>query len=731
MADISPDLKVAISDKFMVALTQLPRAQQKKTMEFVSAFRQNPRSPGTNYEKVRETADPQYRSARIDKSYRAIVRAPGQGNVYLLLWVDKHDDAYDWARTHRCEVHPSTGTLQIFEATSSAEAHQTTEIDEPASSVSPNDNTQGDVELPPIPATPIFNLSRDQLIEIGVPPGLVETVIGLSSEDALEQIESSLPQEAFEALYLLAAGTGWEEVRADYGSNSQDQVDVEDIEKALERPSTQRGFWVIENEMELQKILNAPLERWRVFLHPTQKKLVSRSWNGPVRVLGGAGTGKTVVAMHRAVWIVRNILKNKEKLLFTTFTANLATDIEQNLKKLCSAQEMEKIEVKHVDGWVSDFLRKQKYQHTIVYEGTSQRYEQIWSQSLALRPTEPELPESFYREEWERVILAHRVLTRDDYFRASRTGRGVALTRKHRAEIWPVFEELRSQMHQEGLRTFEDATLDAIDLIQHGQMQPPYRSVIVDETQDMGPQALCLLRKIAPEQADDMFLVGDGHQRIYRRFAVLGQCGIRIIGRGRKLRINYRTTEETRRFASSVLEGVSVDDLDGSIDTHVDYRSLTHGRPPKLEGFGTAQDERAGVIEMVSELIASGVEDKDVCVAARTNRIIEEFETAMAGAGLQTELLRNRGDRRDVSGVRLGTMHRVKGLEFRYVFLVDVSRDAVPPAITVSGSEDPVEQKQIELNERAVLHVAATRAVVDLYVTWHGQPSSYLPVRSN
>jgi superfamily I DNA/RNA helicase/mRNA-degrading endonuclease RelE of RelBE toxin-antitoxin system len=728
-ADISSEIKVAISDKFIIALTQLPKSQQRKTMEFVSAFRQNPKSPGLNYEKVRKSADPQYRSARIDKSYRAIVRAPNDGNVYLLLWVDKHDDAYDWARAHRCEVHPSTGTLQIFEATVAVESVGEAEIAKPATHM--NMNSENRPNTPPtlISTEPMFDLTQEQFIEIGVPPDLLDAVSNLSSEEALERLESRLPQEAFEALYLIAAGTAWEEVRADYGTRSEEPVNVEDIEKALDRPSTQRGFWVIDGDAELQKVLDAPLERWRVFLHPTQRSLVSRNWNGPVRVLGGAGTGKTVVAMHRAAWLARNVLAEKEKVLVTTFTANLATDIEQNLRKLCSTEEMERIEVQHIDGWVSDFLRKQNYQHTIVYEGTSQRYQQMWKQSLAARPSEPALSESFYREEWERVILTQRVLTRDDYFRASRTGRGIALNRRQRAAIWPVFEELRFQMNREGLRTFEDATLDALELIdERGSPELPYRSVIVDEAQDMGPQALRLLRKITREQMDDMFLVGDGHQRIYRRFAVLGQCGIRIIGRGRKLRINYRTTEQTRRFACSILRGLAIDDLDGSSDTHVDYRSLTHGSPPKLKGFVTAQDERAAVIEMLQELIASGVAGKDICVAARTNRIIETFETAIAGAGLHTELLRNRGDRREIPGVRLGTMHRVKGLEFRYMFLVDVSQNTVPPAMAISSSDDPVEQRQIELNERALLHVAATRAALGLFVTWHGLPSSYMSV---
>jgi superfamily I DNA/RNA helicase/mRNA-degrading endonuclease RelE of RelBE toxin-antitoxin system len=718
---------VAINDKFMVSYGKLPKQAQKKTMEFVSKFRQNPRSPGINYETINDAKDKQYRSVRIDQNFRGIIRAPNDGDVFLLLWVDKHDDAYDWARRHKCDVHPGTGTLQIYESIELDTPEIIHKPVDPAPVVIPQSELEpekGQVKpaLELEPTEPLFDLSDSQLNSIGVPLELNKIILALKTEKQLEAMERKLPTEAFEALYLLAAGTEWAEIEADYINKKPEVIDTTDVESALNRVSSQRSFWVIEDEMELQQMLNAPLDRWRVFLHPTQRKLIDRNWNGPVRVLGGAGTGKTVVAMHRAKWIAKNVVKPGEKILFTTFTANLALDIKANLCKICSEEELNKIEIKHIDGWVGGYLKRQKYPHKIVYDNDPVM-QRIWERAILLNQ---EFPESFFKEEWDRVVLPQRIHSVDEYKKVKRTGRGVALNRKQRIEIWSVFEEVRAQMLHAGLRTFEDATLDASDLLKTDSAPLPYRTVIVDESQDMGPQALTLLRALVPENSDDMYLVGDGHQRIYRRLAIMGQCGIKIVGRSRKLKINYRTTEETRRFASAVLEGNPVDDLDGGIDGDKDYRSLTHGELPIKKGYISKSDEADGIAEIIKKLVEEGVDARDICVTYRTNSLGKLYESHLALKKINTYTVSRSADERRHPGVRLATMHRVKGLEFRYVILAGISNGVVPLPIATSGSEDPVELRQMELSERALLHVAATRAVRQLFVTWHGSASEFI-----
>lgn len=702
-------VKLAISNDFLLSFAQLPKAQQKKASEFITKFRNNPTAPGINYEKINDAANPDYRSVRIDQVYRGIVCKPQNGNLYMLMWVDKHDDAYDWARRHRCEVNTETGAVQLYEA-----VH--TEV---AVSVSTE---------PLEKREPLLNLRDREYLRLGVPQERLEAVKALTSQEDLEAMQKALPAPVFEALFFLTEGLSLDEVMAEYALPDGDApVAVGNFEDALQSPQSQRFFRVLDDDAELKQMLEAPLEQWRVFLHPSQRQLVERHWNGPVRVLGGAGTGKTVVAMHRARWLVKHVLQKDERLLFTTFTRNLALDIEANLRKICTPEEMKKIGVLNLDSWVMRFLKREGASLKITYPGNDD-YDRCWNKALTMIPGDLGLPDSFYEEEWNRVILPQRVLSQKEYFQASRIGRGVALNRKQRMAIWPVFEEMRLQIHQQGLVTAEDATFIAIDKVEQGAVHRPFRTVVVDEAQDLGEEKLKLLSTLVDVTAQDcMMLVGDGHQRIYQRKGSLSSCGINIRGRGKKLRINYRTSEEIRRFAVSVLEGVNVDDLDGGEDSASGYRSLITGTAPVLDGFDSAEAEAAAVIDRIKSLRDDGLLPNDICVVGRTVREIAGVERALKQAGMESyRISRDSAENTQMAGVRLANMHRVKGLEFKAMFLVGVSAGVVPLEWSANNTEDPTELKARELSERALLHVAATRAMKALYVSWVGEPSRLL-----
>ena len=707
-------LQIAISQDFFSAFANVPRTQQKKVNEFVSKFRTNPQASGINYEKINDAANSGYRSVRIDQDYRGIVMKPDLGNVHILLWVDKHDDAYDWARRHKIQVNPETGSLQLYEV-----FHSAIDPDRIAPVEKAAETTQ-----------PLIKARDRELLRLGVPEDRLEQVKAITSQKQLDLLESRLPVEAFEALCFLAEGLPLDEVLDEYAQpDGVAVVDTADFDAALARTQSQRRFHVIDDDFELQKMLDAPLEQWRVFLHPSQRRLVERHWNGPVRVLGGAGTGKTVVAMHRARWLVRNVLKTGEKLLLTTFTRNLAADIEVNLFKICSSDEMQKIEVTNIDALVSRLLKREKHPANIVYPGM-ELYDRAWSNAMKLTDAEVNLPGTFYEEEWQRVILPQRIMTRHDYLKASRLGRGVALSRKERALIWPVFEEMRLQLYQACAMCSEDATYAALDMFSAGTVVRPYRAALVDEAQDLGAESLKLIRAMVNENPDDLMIVGDGHQRIYGRKATLSHCGISIRGRGRKLRVNYRTTEQIRRFATAVLEGVDVDDLDEGSDSVTGYRSLILGEKPVLKGFSNAGEEADWVIKEIQQLISNGVAAHEVCIVGRTQPQLRTIIEKAKAKNLQHYAISRASiDKVTIPGVRCANMHRVKGLEFRIVFLVGINAGVVPLNLALAATEDPVEKRAREFNERALLHVAGTRAINGLYVTWYGEPSPLITPR--
>jgi hypothetical protein len=519
-------IKVALSDDFLRCFADLPRDRQQAAMQFISKFRANPTSAGINYEKINNSADPNMRSVRVDQNYRAIVLKPDQGNVYCVLWLDKHDNAYDWARRHRAAVHPDAGTLQVYEANHDA----------PIVSQAPAARANG-----------LFDGLKDrELSRLGVPPDSIDAVRAVQTEDQIESLQSTLPDDAFESLFLYAAGDSYEELVRE--REAPTAVDTSDFSAALERDSSRRHFYVVTDDRDLQELLSAPLALWRVFLHPSQRKLIEHDWNGPVRVLGGAGTGKTVVAMHRAVWLAKKYFTLPGKpVLLTTFTRTLADDLESQIALISTQAEREKIEIVNVDQWARGVLHRLGYRQELLFDEPKRRV--LWNRALTRRPDTVELPESFFRAEYERVVLPQACESVDDYVRASRIGRGIQLSRSNRTLIWPVFVEYRAQLRGANLREPEEAYRDALTLLQKEKLSLGIRSIVVDETQDLSGAALALLRAAVPADTNDLFVVGDAHQRIYRHRAALSKVGIDIRGRGRRLRINYRTTDEIRRWA--------------------------------------------------------------------------------------------------------------------------------------------------------------------------------------
>jgi superfamily I DNA/RNA helicase len=703
--------KVAISSEFFSSVLKLPKTQQEKAVKFMELFRQDPQSPGINYETIQAARDKNLRSVRIDQAYRAIVLAPERGDVYILLWADRHDDAYEWACNKVLKINPENGVLQVLESQY---------IDE-ASQIQQSSDSRA--------KTGLFDEIRDKhLVRLGVPEELVPLVRQIEFAAEVDGVKQKLPDEAYEALAMLADGVNLEEVLSVYDINLHDEtpkIDVDDFASALDTPDSKRRFLLASDDEALQSMLDAPLEKWRVFLHPQQRKLINRDWNGPVRVLGGAGTGKTVVAMHRAKWLAEKALNSFDSgILFTTFTKNLAIDIEQNLKAICSPEIMRKIEVINLDAWVKRFLAKQGYPIKFVFQD---QHEQnlIWEKALVLKPDEPELPDSFFHEEWKKVIQPQNVSSLEAYSKARRLGRGMQLNRAMRKAVWPVFENYRLGLNDAGLKETEDAYRDAVTLIDSKSIQLPYTAVIVDEAQDFGLNAFRLIRKLVQEDKNDIFIVGDAHQRIYGGKVILGQCGIKVTGRSKKLRINYRTTEQIRSWAVSLLSGIAFDDLDDGVDEQVGYRSLMTGSTPIIEKFNTAKDEAEYIIKSLKEL--TDQEQAKACIVVRRHIDIDRFIAALVDAGISYyQIEQNTHDSSSQSGVRIATMHRVKGLEFDYMFVASVNEGVMP--LNVVDSDDPTIIREHEQKERSLLYVAITRAKRFCSITSFGKPSLFIGV---
>lgn len=702
---------VAISDDFLSAFAGLPKTQQKKVWEFTQKFRVDPTSAGINYEPIHEAKDPKVRTVRIGQEYRAVVIHPPKGDTYVLVWVDHHDEAMAWTRNRTFDIHPKTGALQIVnveEAQAAVETHP---------------------EEPERPKEPrLFDqFDDDALLGLGLPEPLLPSVRCLRDEADLDRLKPHIPAEAYDGLFGLASGLTLDEIldelarataEAERAAEQVERKEQErDLQAALLHPDSRRRFHIVEDLRDLMEMLNAPLQKWRVFLHPSQRRLVDHHFKGPARVLGGAGTGKTVVLTHRARELARDCAAD-EKILVTTFTRNLALAIQDNLKTICG-DEIGRIDVVNVDALAARILKARGVDFSVA---SRDDLEDCWNSAVAAAG-EVELPIGFYREEWDRVVQSQCLEDRAGYLLASRKGRGTRLNRAMRAKIWDVFEEYQAELRSRGLMEWIAVARQARSFVEEDQSAVAYKAALIDESQDLHPEQWRLLRTLIPEGPNDLFLVGDAHQRIYARKVVLSHVGINVRGRSRTLRVNYRTTDEIRKWAVAALAGKPVDDLDGEAADERGYRSLFHGAPPTVKVFASEREELDYLAETVRERLKTDP-PQSICIVARTRRQLKDlYIPALEDAGVAAVLLDGRNNDADGDSIRVATMHRVKGLEFQSMIIAGASAAFLPLPTAVNVGDDVEVAEEAVMRERSLLYVAASRGRDFLAVTASGDLS--------
>lgn len=689
---------VAIQDTFLESFAKLPKNEQRRVSKLIQHLRTDPSGNGLNFERCKNALDPNVYSARLSRQYRIILVKPNDEDVLLLVWVDRHDDAYRWAERRQFVANEMTGTLQMWTVQEKKEPEA-------------NEATVG-----------LFaQISRRHLLRLGVTEDFLPLIQRIQNKQELKQYQGDIPQETYEYLELLASGESIQDVLDFADEMKREQLS---ISEAITSSSSSRTITVITSDEQLKEIMEQPFDRWRVFLHPKQKEMVEKSFRGPVRILGGAGTGKTVVAMHRARYLVRHLYPDSAgTVLFTTYTTALAKAIHNLLTTMCTDQEMERIDVVGIDKLARTIVEK-VYQKrvNIIYEKKLKEFWQIAAEKKGW--STKEIP--FVRSEYERVIQQNGIETWEEYLATPRIGRKKSISRSLKRQIWETVEELRNLKRQKQLMEFIDVLREARKWAEkHPDQQLfPYRFAIVDEAQDMHPEGLKLLRALIPEQANDLYIVGDAHQRIYSRQAALSKCGINVKGRrSKRLRINYRTTEEIRQKAMEMIESVEVDNLDGGKDISNDI-SLLSGEEPIIRTFQTQTEEQQFVIDQLKRLISEGIPPHEIAILAPDRTIKSRYLKR-----LQKERIDGQEFGSEPGKVQCGTMHGSKGLEFRVVFLVEVTQDHIPAKWLLEEKEnDPNELEEYLNQQRSLLYVALTRAREKAYITSFGSLSEFVKI---
>ncbi len=660
----------------------LPVKVQKKVFEFVRKFQEDSTQSSIHLEPYAEAVDQKVRSARIGDDYRAIVIAPERGDNYLLMHVDHHDEAYRWCKSKRFEAHQALGVLQVFdvqEAQAAAEAHA--------------EKYSADAS-----AYPLDKLSDNDLFHAGVPRALIPAVRAIKNDDAFQEFAEYLPKEAAQVLYGVVCGMSLDQSLTEM---------LGELDKSVAAPVSPGDFShldqvmnidlvLVEGEEHLKTILSQDIEEWRVFLHPYQRKLVEWKTSGPMKINGAAGTGKTVALMHRAAYLAQHLESDKDRILVTTYTSNLSVTLEQLIKKL-SPEASKRIEVTNLHQLARTICIRGGWQGKVLEDADR---EEIWR--AVLRTNLPTgLDWDFIRSEYELVVDKMGIDSEESYLTAVRSGRP-RLDRKQRKTLWPVFLEFNRILHKRNLLTFEGLVHQARLVVERGGF-PMYRHVFVDELQDFGLEALRLIAAISnlsAGNANPLCMVGDGHQRIYNAIPIpLSRAGIDVRGRSRRLKINYRTSEQIRKWAHGLLSGVAIDDLDGGTADTTGDRSVFRGPDPQIRSSDDQETLASYAVTWIQHLINDlKLGSHEICVTPN----IGFLRTALESAGIKTlELKPRQADPgQSEPGVRFGSMQRIKGLEFR--------------AIIMALDDKPLENGEVRL--RFERYVAATRAREHLMV---------------
>ncbi|MGW5089039.1 UvrD-helicase domain-containing protein [Streptomyces coelicoflavus] len=664
---------------------------------------------GLHLESVEKAADRRMRTIRINNFWRGVVLAPDDGcDVFLLVNVVRHDDAYTWAAKRLYTTNSATRALEVRNVRA---IEQLTPQLEKAAATAPS---------------LLFAAYSDTVLrELGVDDQVLRAVRTVIDKVQLEAFGTLLPEDQFEVLQYLAEGFPPEEVYRDVVAVRRPVHAGPDPDETLAAAiaNTASRITLVSGPEELAEILEKPFAAWRVFLHPSQRRVAYRvSYGGPVQVTGGPGTGKTVAALHR----VKHLLTRSPdtRILLTTYTNALAASLRENLGLLLDGEEslLDRVEVTTVNAYARGVVAR--IEGSVPSPVGDREERRLWQRvvkKLGLPWTE-----QFLAQEYRHVVLAQDVRTLDAYRSVSRRGRGSALGPARREQLWPAVELFESMLRDQRATTHLKVCARAAELL--AASAPTHDHVVVDEAQDLHPAQWRVLRGAVATGSDDLFLTGDPHQRIYDSRVSLGSLGISVAGRTHRLRINYRSTEEILSWSTGILATVAVDDLGGEgSDTLAGYRSLLHGRRPQVAGHGSEQAEVAALVERVRGWIAQGIAPSEIGVCTRFNVLLDKAYDRLTAAGVPVVRVKD-GQGSGVDGVRLATMHAMKGLEFRCVAVLGVTAGAVPFVREVTPvSVDSLQHDSDLMRERCLLFVACTRAREALAVTWSGAGSPFIP----
>jgi len=654
-----------IAETFTASFNRLSGLDQKAVKASIFDLQMDPSGNGLQLHRIDKSKDQNFWSARVNRDVRLIVHKTGES--LLVAYVGHHDDAYGWAERRRIEAHPRTGAIQIVEVR---------ELVEEAAPARPKEK----------PAPALFaKLDDNALLSIGVPADWLADV-RIASEEGFFALAQHLPAEAAEDLLEYAA-TG----------RLASPAPKPAIADPFAHPDALRRIRPIVDQQELEQALAFPWEKWGVFLHPSQRALVERSFSGPARVAGSAGTGKTIVAIHRAVRLARE--NPTARILLTSFSQPLADAMAKKL--LVLAPETGGI-VQRISTASFHGIAEQMYQ---LEHGVRPRIASETVLRERLRTAAANLKgfsERFLISEWTNVIDAWGLTSLDAYSTVQRMGRKSRLGPNQRASLWPVFQAVREALAEERYTTWANVFTGLADAFAQRSLKP-FDHVIIDEAQDLAPAELRFFAALSPAKADGLFLSGDVGQRIFQHPCSWASLGVDVRGRSHTLKVCYRTSQQIRRAADRLLPTV-LRDIDGLEDERRGIVSVFEGPAPEVKSLASAEIEAEIVRQTIKNWLEEGIAPREIGLFVRTTQLVARARAAIGGLAGADEMV-------------TVPMSLAKGLEFRAVIVMACDQGVLPLDERVADAADEAELDDIYETERRLLYVACTRAREHLLLT--------------
>lgn len=693
-----------IADTFSDSLARLTGEEQKAVKMTAFDLQMNPSSPGLSFHKLDRAKDKNFWSVRVSRDIRIIVHKTSNG--LLLCYVDHHDDAYRWAERRKLETHPKTGAAQLVEIRERVEEIVVPTYVEAAA---------------PRPTTLFEDVDEDELLNYGVPPEWLDDV-SQATEDNLLDLVSHLPAEAAEALLELA--TGGQPIMAQAAAIAVSGIAQAPSEPRAEpdpfdHPDAQRRFRVMSDVEELQRALDYPWEKWTIFLHPAQREVATKEFNRPARVSGSAGTGKTIVALHRAVHLARQ--NPDARVLLTTFSEPLANSLSVKLRRLISNEPRlgERLEVHSLDE-IGKRLYSQQFGPV---EVATRQWLVDTVSSIASTADGLTVSPRFVLDEWENVADAWQLKSWEAYRDVKRLGRKTRLPESQRKVLWEIFEQIRSMLADEQLVTLPTVFSRLAEAT--GQRKhPPYEFAVIDEAQDINVAQLRFLAALGGDRPNSLFFAGDLGQRIFQTPFSWKSLGVDVRGRSRTLRINYRTSHQIRRQADLLL-GPEVSDVDGNIEKRSGTVSVFNGPLPEIAICDSTEQEVDKVGAWLRSLSDEGVAPHETAIFVRSPAEFDRAQSAAAACDVPAKTIDETTDTTH-GFLTIATMHRAKGLEYRAVAVMACDDEVLPLQERIENVADDADLAEVYETERHLLYVACTRARDFLHVSGVDPASEFL-----